>query len=493
MPNHDGSNHAVVLGASVAGMCAAAALARSMERVTVVERDHLPTGRRWRRGVPQSRHAHNLMTAGQQAMEWLFPGIREQLVRAGMVPVRMPQDMLLLTPGGWMPRFPSDVAMLTGNREVIDAELRDRLRADPKVTFLERSEAVGLIPGRQDCVTGVRVRTRNSDGTLGWGPVEDLPAEFTVDATGRTSQAGQWLAELGYGTPQETVVDAQTAYATCIFAPPLGHSADWTCMLLQATKEVPRQGILNPMGGGCWMVSIAASGGRRPPNDHDGFLEFAKELRSPVLFEAIRDANPLTSVYRSGRTENRWRHYERMRRWPDQFLVMGDATAALNPSYGQGMSVSAPSALVIEDVLRRTGTTVGAVYRMRREIAKKIAPAWQLATAVDLGYPWAAEVSPPGLSVRLGQAYVNRVVAAAPRSVAASKALIDLSQLTASPAAVFRPAVLAAALRGGPGTVAAEPPAAPPGTSRVTVSQGNANVIRMPEPDATSYRQEVQG
>ena len=71
---------AVVLGASLAGMLAAAALARHLDRVIIIERDHLPDGPEWRRGSPQSRHAHNLMMAGHQAMDRLLPGLQEELV-----------------------------------------------------------------------------------------------------------------------------------------------------------------------------------------------------------------------------------------------------------------------------------------------------------------------------------------------------------------------------------------------------------------------------
>ncbi|MER7758941.1 hypothetical protein [Streptomyces sp. NPDC097619] len=460
-PADTGEGHAVVIGSSLAGLTAAAALVRHMDRVTVIEKDRLPRGPRWRPGVAQSRHAHNLMQAGHEGLERLFPGIGRELLAAGMVKVRMPEDILLMAPGGWIPRFSTGMSMMTGTRDVIDAVVRDRLRGDPKVTFLQEHEVTGLQGGRDDTVTGVWVRAKDTEAASGWSPRRLIPAEFTVDASGRKSRAPEWLTELGYQAPEETVVDAKTAYATSVFAPPVGHVADWKCMLLMATPDNPRQGILNPIEGGKWMVSVSASGGSRPPTTHEGFLQAVKTLRDPVLFDAIERATPLGRVYGSGRTENRWRHYEKLRRLPDQFLVIGDGMAAFNPSYGQGMSAAVKSALVLEAMLRSHGTVVGLARRLRKALAKEVAGAWQIATTSDLKYPWAAEVTPPDLETRIGQWYVDKVAAVAPVNRAAATVILELGQLLVDPTAAFRPKVLAAALRGPRGPL----PTAPPSTT----------------------------
>ncbi|GLW66947.1 hypothetical protein Arub01_51910 [Actinomadura rubrobrunea] len=435
---------AVVLGAGLGGMLAAAALARHMDRVLIVERDRLPAGAEWRRGVPQARHAHNLMTAGHTAMDRLLPGLRRDLEAAGMVKVGMPRDMLLLTAGGWMPRFPTPLFMMTGSRALIDQVVRDRLRADPRIRFLEQTEAVGLVTEGPDAtvVRGVRVRGSGTrDG------VRELSADFVVDATGRTSRAPEWLRALGCQPPPESVVDAKVAYATCVFDPPPGHEADWKCILLQSTPQAPRQGILNPIEEGRWMVSLAAMGGRRPPRDHEEFLRFAGTLRSHVLHDVLRRARPVTPVHGSGRTENRRRHYERLRRWPDRFLVLGDGAGALNPSYGQGMSVAACSAVALDEALTAAGGDPAGIARpLRKKIAKCIDTAWAIAATGDLAYPWA--VSEADLTTRLALRYLYRVVDVSTWSPAAARALLDVNQMVASAKAVFRPRVVAAVLRG---------------------------------------------
>src|SRR5437660_8847114 len=64
---------AVVCGASMAGLLAARVLSDFYETVTLVERDRLPDGAEQRRGVPQGRHFHALLSTGSKALGELFP------------------------------------------------------------------------------------------------------------------------------------------------------------------------------------------------------------------------------------------------------------------------------------------------------------------------------------------------------------------------------------------------------------------------------------
>ncbi|HEY6416180.1 MAG TPA: hypothetical protein VIX41_08085, partial [Acidimicrobiales bacterium] len=92
MPKHPGpqpspgriGDHAVVLGASLAGLLAARVLADAYAQVTVIDRDQLPQAGSHRRGVPQGRHLHALLARGQQALEELFPGLTAELVAHGL-------------------------------------------------------------------------------------------------------------------------------------------------------------------------------------------------------------------------------------------------------------------------------------------------------------------------------------------------------------------------------------------------------------------------
>ncbi|WP_143660513.1 NAD(P)/FAD-dependent oxidoreductase [Streptomyces sp. JHA26] len=460
-----GHGHAVVLGSSLAGLTAARALAGFMDRVTVVERDWVPRGPGRRRGLPQARHTHSLMKAAQQGLEQLFPGIVQDLTDAGAVHVRMPEDMLLLGPSGWLPRVGSGLSMLSASRDLIDAVTRDRLLADPRVTLLSEHEAVALQPGPHDTVTGVWTRRRDRKAPDGWGPRRLIRADFVVDATGRGSRAPQWLAELGYAPPRETVVDAGTTVATALFTPPVGHVADWKSLLLMPSPGDSAQGVLNPLEGGRWSVSVNTGAGGSAPTGHAELLHAARGLRHPLLHDVLRAATPLGPVYVCRTTENRWRHYEKLRRWPDQFLVLGDAFAAFDPAHGQGMTAAVQSALVLGHMLADHGTAVGLGYRLRRALAHRLAPAWRTSTRAART---AKNDQDPGVGARLGRRYHARIAAAATDDPHAATALLHLLKTDASPATALRPRVLRAALRGphGPApTALAVTPAAPPATS----------------------------
>jgi hypothetical protein len=79
-------------------------------------------------------------------------------------------------------------------------------------------------------------------------------------------------------------------------------------------------------------------------------------------------------------------------------------------------------------------------------MARRTGQAWQLATTADLAYPGlAADAAWP---VRMMIKYLYRVIAVSPESEAAARALLDINQMVAPPQAMFRPRVLAAAVRG---------------------------------------------
>ncbi|MEU3794785.1 FAD-dependent monooxygenase [Streptomyces fructofermentans] len=455
-----GHGHAVVIGSGFAGLTAARALAHFMDRVTVIERDWVPRGPGRRPGVPQARHTHSLTAAARHGLEQLFPGITADLTGAGAVRVRMPQDMLVLGPGGWLPRFDSGLSLLSAGRDLIDSVLRERLRADPEVAFLPGHEVLALEPGRHDTVTGVQVRARDRGAPGGWSERRLIPAEFVVDATGRGSRAPQWLAELGYDMPAQTVSGPPGSFATAVFAPPVGHVADWKALLLMPDPGGRVRGLLHPVEGGRWSVTLRTADPEQRPTDHGQFLQTAADLRHPLLHDVIEAATALGPVYGCDRTGNRRRHYEKLRRWPDQFVVVGDALADLDPAHGQGLTFAVECALVLDQLLAGHGTTVGLGYRLRRALAHQLAPAWQAGTRRQRAAR-AGRDPRPGPRTRLARHYAARVAAAATTDHAAARLLLERDQALMSRGAALRPGVLRAALAGPRATA----PAAPPSTT----------------------------
>ncbi len=94
MSAKDRSGHAIVLGASVAGLLAARVLSESFAKVTIFDRDELPVDHRARRGVPQSEHTHGLLAHGRQALEDLFDDFVPHMTALGALPIDIMRDMV---------------------------------------------------------------------------------------------------------------------------------------------------------------------------------------------------------------------------------------------------------------------------------------------------------------------------------------------------------------------------------------------------------------
>jgi flavin-dependent dehydrogenase len=430
--------HAVVIGGSLAGLLAARVLSDHFARVTLVERDRFPDAAAYRPGVAQGRHLHVLWSRGMEIAERLFPGLEEELRTAGAPVLGVPSDLLWMTPGGWRRRF-EVTRLLTFSRELLDWSVRARLAKTENLTVLDGHEVTGLLPSGDGGgapgggVGGVEAREH---GTM--AAVEPLRADLVVDASGRGSRAPEWLGRLGFPEPPQTRVDPLLGYASRRYAVPPGFDPGWKALYLQA--DAPggtRTGALFPQEGGRWIVSLFGMAGDHPPTDDEGFLEFARSLRSPHLYEAIKAAEPLTPVTGYRRTANHRRHYEKLSRLPEGFLALGDSVCAFNPLYGQGMSVAAISALTLDDALRR-GAAPGATAR---RMARNAAGPWLIATGEDLRYPTTKGAS-AGISPRVLNRYVARVVKVANVDHRVCTRMVNVLALTAPPQSLFKPDVV---------------------------------------------------
>ncbi len=128
--------HAIVIGSGMAGLLAGRVLANHFEQVTIIERDAFPDMPEPRPGMPQSRHLHVLLMRGQLILEELFPGLRDQLLKAGAVALDPSGDVELFGAFGWLPRYESNLMQLSMSRDLLDWTIRNRLKEISNVQFL---------------------------------------------------------------------------------------------------------------------------------------------------------------------------------------------------------------------------------------------------------------------------------------------------------------------------------------------------------------------
>lgn len=459
------SKRAVVLGAGLAGMLAAHVLTRHADTVTVIDRDTLPDGPRLRKGLPQARHAHLLMSGGARTVQTMLPGALDRLAAAGAHRIRLPSDVVSLTAYGWQQRFGGAQYMITCSRELLDWVVRDEASRHPAITVLDGAEVLGL-RGDAHRVSGVDVLS--GDGS---GRSVRLDADLVVDCTGRGSPAKKWLADLGVAEVGEEIVDSGLRYSSRIFRAPAGAEKGFPVVSVYPDHRSGRPGqsaVLVPIEGGRWIVTISGTRGAEPPNGEDGFVEFAAAVRDPVVGRLIARAEPLTEVQGSRSTANRRLHYERSTAWPEGFVVLGDALAAFNPVYGHGMSCAAHGASALDAELRRLGgIRPGLARRAQRAVSAAIDDAWILATSQDTGYPdCRADVTDPRLlnPSPAGRQFADAVSTAALSDPVVAAATMEVTTLSAPLTRLQAPEVLAALQRrsvrpgGGAPPVKAEPP-----------------------------------
>ncbi|WP_176611493.1 FAD-dependent monooxygenase [Actinomadura sp. WMMB 499] len=437
--------HAVVVGAGIAGLTAAAALAGRFERVTVLERDALGEAPGFRPGVPQSRHLHSLMGAGQRALDGLLPGFTERLYEAGAVPLRTPYDHLWLSPAGWCHRFAPSHTVPSATRELVEHVVRTSVAGLDGVRFRDQTETVGFA-GDAARVTGVRVRTRGGDRS---GGVDEVPADLVVNASGRGSGGRGWLRALGLDEPEVERIDSRPGYSSRLYEMPAGFADEWRIISIQPGEGQPlRGGALVPVEGGRWLVSLYGYLDDHPPVDPEGFLEFAGSLRHPVLHDVVRDAVPAGPVHGFRHMANERYRYEDLPAWPDGLLLAGDALCAVNPVYAQGMSMAAMTA----ETLGRLLDGDAGCRATQKEIAAGNERAWQVATGADLAY--LTDVG--GEGARDAGEYMARLMALALVDADVNRTFFDVMMMLAEPDALASPELAARVARGP-----SRPPAGP--------------------------------
>ena len=427
-------NHAVVLGGSLAGLLAARVLSDHFERVTLIERDTFLMNTETRRGTPQANHVHALMPRGRQILESLFPGLQEEMMLCDAPLLDMARDVAWLTPEGWGINFRSDLEILSFTRPLLDLRVRLRLLDNPRVCVMENSQALGIIMGTENRVAGVRIRDGSSN-TL------ELTADLIVDATGRASRAAEWLRQLGYDAPEENVVDAHIGYASRMYRIPENFNADWRCVILQAAPPArKRGGILFEVEGNRWLLTLIGGGRDYPPKDEDAFLEFTRSLHDPMIYDAIREASPLTPIKTHRGTENRLRQFDRLINQPANFVALGDAYCAFNPVYGQGMTIAAMGAMALDECLRESKVENFA-SRFHRRLAKVTEAPWMMATSQDYRYR-ETEGGALTLKNRFMHRYMDQILKLATFDTSVRYVLLQAFGMLVPPTALFRRSIV---------------------------------------------------
>lgn len=447
-PSAPRGKHAIVMGGSMAGLMTARVLSELFEQVTILEKDAIRDVETARKGVPQGRQLHALLKRGELILAELFPGIVSSLQEKGAIYVDFGTDLAWYHFGAWKSRTAPGLTSLSVPRPVLEAEVRRRVLALPNVSLRQEVSVRALLRAPSEArITGVRIHPVGHPHAE-----EQLRADLVVDASGRGSRLPQWLEELNLGRVPETTLTVDVGYATRSYRIPKDTTiADKGIYVLGSAPDSKRLGILIQGGEDHWIVCASGLLGDHPPTDEKGFLEFLRDLPRPDIYEAIKDAEPMTPIEPYKFKSHLRHHYDQLPSFPDGLVVLGDAHASFNPIYGQGMTTAALSVLELQAQLRKALAQkgkleqVGLSRRIQQALAKVVEGPWGMSTGEDLRFPEVEGKRPLGSSFM--QWYSGRLHRLSQVDADINERFIRIMNMLDSPARLFSPSVIMKVLR----------------------------------------------
>lgn len=421
---------AVVIGAGIGGLLAARALSETYKHVSIIDRDELPAEPRARRGVPQGQHLHILLGRGREVLDEFFPGFSDEVTAHGapsgdsQLCVRMYNDGHLIRPG------PSGLIAVGASRPLIEHLIRAHILSLSNVEIIRQDVTRLAADDDRRRIVGVHVREpRDSSSELFIG------ADIVVDSSGSRSRAPIWLKELGYPGPVEEQIWAHITYVTRHFRRKpeilngrlgVGHGA---------YPGQLRGGYALAQEGDRFALTLTGVLGEDPPMDPQAMTAYAASLTCPDVLEVLRSAEPLDKGAKMRFPASIRRRYDKLRRFPDGFLVIGDALCRFNPVYGQGMTVAAMEALLLRDLL--AGNVRNVTRRYFRDAIKLTNSPWEIATGTDLRFPKVE--GERTIATKVLNEYLTRYHRAAAADAELGTAILGVANLVHPPSYLFKP------------------------------------------------------
>ncbi|ATB26938.1 FAD-dependent oxidoreductase [Melittangium boletus DSM 14713] len=428
--------HAVVLGGSIGGCLAAEVLSSEFDRVTLIEKGDFSDDVSDRRGVPQEKHVHLLLLRGKQVMEEIFPGLLKEMEQAGADIADQGHDVKCFHYGQWKNRFRTGVSAHYCSRSLLDNIVRRRIRANPRITVLSKTRAMGLLFHAEGapCVRGVLL-----DESV---PDRELAADLVVDVSGRGSRMAEWLAKEGLGEVKKTLVETKLGYASRVYRRRPEFADRWKVLLVLPKPPLNRaMGVISPIEGDRWLVTTGGWFGEFPKPEPEEFLRFLGTLPVPDIQEIIRDAEPLSDVAGFGIPGSLRRHYEDVPVWPNGLLVMGDALCSMNPLYSQGMTLCSLEADVLRKQIplwKRGGVGTNTIQSL---LVNVIEPAWNMAVSEDMRFP--ETQGHRSLGLRFHHWYGSGLCELAASHRLTLQTQVGVTNLVVPPSQLFRPEIAA--------------------------------------------------
>ena len=386
---HQRLEHAIVIGGSIAGLLATKVVSKIFNRVTLIDR-----GATTKKNHPPPREGEG----------------------------------------------ESQLKSVTCSRYLLETVVRQQVAKLPNVQFLDACKVQGLLTAENSSAIQGVCYQRLEDNKHA-----TLSAQLVVDTRGRGSYAAHWLRQLGVTPPPQTRVDGGLGYATRRYRIPASAKPDCKVMLIShEPPDQPRLGYLAQVENDQWIATLGGYGKKYPPLDTEGFLAFAQTLEQPHFYQAIRTAEPCSDIIAHRATANRLYYYEKVA-LPSGFVALGDAVCALCPVYGQGMTVSALSSLVLQRWLTKIQTKGSKLdgNTFQKQLARSNSSAWSLATSRDSGFAFTqGAIKQQGFGNKVLLGYTKRLLKQTQQDGEMHLLMMEVAHLLKSPMSLFHPQIV---------------------------------------------------
>jgi flavin-dependent dehydrogenase len=429
---------AIIIGGGIAGLLAARVLSTYFKQVLIIEKDRYPEKAVPRNGVPQSHHIHILLMRGKQILDELFPNLEANLISRGANKVDLLADVKYYLATGVAMRPKSGLYTLACSRPLLEYAIRNEILDNyQNVQILDNAKVANLFYDEMDNkVIGVNTISNNS--------YHKFYGELIVDASGRMSETVKWLENIGLEKPKEKRVDSYIGYASREYEATNDFKFDWKSLIVLTKPPVnPRMAVVYPVENNSIMVGLLGLGRTYPPTEDEGFKKFARQIGVDELDEILKDSKPTSPIFGYRERGSRQYQFEKMEKWPENFVVLGDSVCAFNPFYGQGITVAALCAKALDKSLKNEKKHIkkGFARRFQKKIAKVNSFPWLLGTSEDLRWPTTKGTS-FNFIVRSIQKYVNKVMLLGPESELATRSFFSMMHLLKPPIVLFHPKII---------------------------------------------------
>ena len=441
----EGARVALVIGGSIAGMATARVLADHYDRVIIIEKDQVHHRMEGRPGAAQGWHLHHLLIAGQRELEKVFPGIIDDMVKAGAFRVDMGEQYRLMLAGSWKKVVQSGIEIICASRPLLEWCVRRRLDDETRITYLYGQEVTDLvIDEATGAVRGVVVAHE--------GVTRVIAAEFIVDASGKNTPVPALLGKQGWPVPEVEEDCLNCFYSSMRHKVPEGRAWDDKVMVI-AYAHRPYQRYYaaqyyTDTSRRILSTSLVGYNCYDPPRNAKEFRDFARRMPTPLIGDELDDLEPCSEVYNFRYPEMRRYHYARLKTLPAGLVALGDALCSADPVSGVGMT---KALLELSQLRTLLGTHSSSdpdlaplYYRRVAKIADRV---WFVVREQNLRYQWIKDGARKRVFYfRALNWYVDRVLERAHEDPAMYRLYLAMTHLIATPAVLMRPDVVAKVL-----------------------------------------------